>query len=85
MLEMSNGYPNSTSPVLGGSPSPGPSPVAPNMQIKMDEPSKMSSPTTAASARPNLRVVIPNQQDEVTCYLKDANLACMNKNVENVR
>lgn len=63
MLEMSNGYPNSTSPTLGGSPSPGPSPVAQSLQMKLDESSKMSSPS--ASNRPNLRVVIPNQHDEV--------------------
>lgn len=65
MLEMSNGYPNSTSPVLGGSPSPGPSPVAPSMQIKIDDAAKLASPGSQSSARPNLRVVIPNQQDEV--------------------
>lgn len=64
MLEMSNGYPNSTSPVLGGSPSPGPSPVAPSMQIKIDDAAKLASPGSQSSARPNLRVVIPNQQDE---------------------
>ncbi|XP_065207688.1 myocyte-specific enhancer factor 2 isoform X2 [Planococcus citri] len=64
MLEMSNGYPNSTSPALGGSPSPGPSPVAQSLQMKLDDSSKMSSPTTTTSNRPNLRVVIPNQHDE---------------------
>ncbi|XKL64773.1 hypothetical protein PGB90_004859 [Kerria lacca] len=63
MLEMSNGYPNSTSP-LGGSPSPGPSPMPPNLQMKIDEPSKMSSSTTTTSARPNLRVVIPTPHEE---------------------
>lgn len=62
MLEMSNGYPNSVSPVLGGSPSPGPSPLPQSLQMKIDEAAKMS---TTSSTRPNLRVVISNQQDEV--------------------
>ncbi|KAK7604702.1 hypothetical protein V9T40_005888 [Parthenolecanium corni] len=64
MLEMSNGYPNSSSPGLGGSPSPGPSPIPPNIKLKIDEASKMPSSTTISAARPNLRVVIPNQHDE---------------------
>lgn len=70
MLEMSNGYPNSTSP-LGGSPSPGPSPMPPNLQMKIDEPSKMSSSTTTTSARPNLRVVIPTPHEEVINFYNE--------------
>ena len=45
MLEMSNGYPNSSSPGLGGSPSPGPSPIPPNIKLKIDEASKTVSYT----------------------------------------
>ncbi|XP_066255255.1 myocyte-specific enhancer factor 2 isoform X2 [Euwallacea similis] len=51
MLEMSNGYPNSSSPI-GGSPSPGPSP-GPGMSSSKH--SKQLSP----GPRSNLRVVIP--------------------------
>lgn len=51
MLEMSNGYPNSTSPI-GGSPSPGPSP-GPGMNSSKHQ--KQHSP----GSRSNLRVVIP--------------------------
>lgn len=51
ILEMSNGYPNSGSP-MGGSPSPGPSP-GPGMSSSKH--SKQHSPVT----RSNLRVVIP--------------------------
>lgn len=52
MLEMSNGYPNSASP-MGGSPSPGPSP-GPGMQSAKQH-VKQHSPIP----RSNLRVVIP--------------------------
>ncbi|XP_067001355.1 myocyte-specific enhancer factor 2 isoform X2 [Anabrus simplex] len=55
MLEMSNGYPNSSSP-LGGSPSPGPSPVLSNKAMQH---SKQHSP---GAGRANLRVVIPTPQ-----------------------
>lgn len=51
MLEMSNGYPNSASPI-GGSPSPGPSP-GPGMSSSKHP--KQHSP----GPRSNLRVVIP--------------------------
>ncbi|XP_065166505.1 myocyte-specific enhancer factor 2 isoform X2 [Atheta coriaria] len=56
MLEMSNGYPNSASP-MGGSPSPGPSP-GPGMGGGGGSAKhlKQHSPTP----RSNLRVVIPN-------------------------
>ncbi|XP_055379878.1 myocyte-specific enhancer factor 2 isoform X2 [Condylostylus longicornis] len=50
MLEMSNGYPHSASP-LGGSPSPGPSPGIAH-HIK-------HSPVNASGRTSNLRVVIP--------------------------
>jgi len=62
MLEMSNGYPNSSSPGLGGSPSPGPPPH----QLHKPPgpmPPKHSSP---APPRANLRVVIPNPHEEAT-------------------
>nr|XP_023020030.1 myocyte-specific enhancer factor 2 isoform X2 [Leptinotarsa decemlineata] len=52
MLEMSNGYPNSASP-MGGSPSPGPSP-GPGLSSSKQHP-KQHSP----GPRSNLRVVIP--------------------------
>ncbi|KAG5890115.1 hypothetical protein JTB14_005244 [Gonioctena quinquepunctata] len=52
MLEMSNGYPNSASP-MGGSPSPGPSP-GPGLTSSKQHP-KQHSP----GPRSNLRVVIP--------------------------
>lgn len=55
MLEMSNGYPNSSSP-LGGSPSPGPSPVLTNKALQH---AKQHSP---GPGRTNLRVVIPTPQ-----------------------
>lgn len=56
MLEMSNGYPNSSSP-MGGSPSPGPSPGPGLSSSKQQPPShgKQHSP----GPRSNLRVVIP--------------------------
>lgn len=56
MLEMSNGYPNSASPIAGcGSPSPGPSP-GPGLNVsKSLQHTKQLSP----GARSNLRVVIP--------------------------
>ncbi|XP_022915354.1 myocyte-specific enhancer factor 2 isoform X3 [Onthophagus taurus] len=56
MLEMSNGYPNSSSP-MGGSPSPGPSP-GPGLSSSKQQPpphGKQHSP----GPRSNLRVVIP--------------------------
>jgi MADS-box transcription enhancer factor 2A len=52
MPEMSNGYPNSASP-MGGSPSPGPSP-GPGLSSSKQHP-KQHSP----GPRSNLRVVIP--------------------------
>lgn len=64
MLEMSNGYPNSSSPGLGGSPSPGP-PPGHHLQGKPPPsggPPKHSSPVPQ---RTNLRVVIPNTHEEV--------------------
>lgn len=51
ILEMSNGYPHSASP-LGGSPSPGPSPV-------QHQTIKQGSPGSANGRSSNLRVVIP--------------------------
>lgn len=67
MLEISNGYPNSSSP-LGGSPSPGPSP-GPIGKSGMLHPPRQHSPIP----RTNLRVVIPtvlgpsiNQNDDVS-------------------
>lgn len=68
MLEMSNGYPNSSSP-LGGSPSPGPGP-SPVLSNKNLQHTKQHSP---GAGRTNLRVVIPTPQghsittDEVSC------------------
>ncbi|XP_018325978.1 myocyte-specific enhancer factor 2 isoform X4 [Agrilus planipennis] len=56
MLEMSNGYPNSASPI-GGSPSPGPSPGPGLSSSKQSHSSKQHSP----GSRSNLRVVIPTQ------------------------
>lgn len=53
MLEMSNGYPNSASPI-GGSPSPGPSP-GPGLSSSKQSHVKQHSP----GPRSNLRVVIP--------------------------
>ncbi|XP_055630674.1 myocyte-specific enhancer factor 2 isoform X3 [Toxorhynchites rutilus septentrionalis] len=68
ILEMSNGYPHSASP-LGGSPSPGPSPGIGNHQHnhnnnthnKMQHQSSMkqSSPGNSNARSSNLRVVIP--------------------------
>lgn len=57
MLEMSNGYPNSSSP-LGGSPSPGPGP-SPVLSNKNLQHTKQHSP---GAGRTNLRVVIPTPQ-----------------------
>ncbi|XP_031336584.1 myocyte-specific enhancer factor 2 isoform X2 [Photinus pyralis] len=53
ILEMSNGYPNSASP-MGGSPSPGPSP-GPGLSSSKQQHNKQHSP----GPRSNLRVVIP--------------------------
>ncbi|XP_073999492.1 myocyte enhancer factor 2 isoform X1 [Rhodnius prolixus] len=63
MLEMSNGYPHSTSP-LGGSPSPGPPPS--HMGKTQTAPAqKHSSPVHSSHSRPpNLRVVIPNSHED---------------------
>lgn len=67
ILEMSNGYPHSASP-LGGSPSPGPSPgIAAHQHnssstnhSKMHHSSmKQGSPVSSSSRSSNLRVVIP--------------------------
>lgn len=64
MLEMSNGYPNSASPI-GGSPSPGPSP---GLSTSNKQHPKQHSP----GPRSNLRVVIPTplgpsiSQDDVS-------------------
>lgn len=56
MLEMSNGYPNSASPIGGcGSPSPGPSPGPGLSSSKSLQHTKQLSP----GPRSNLRVVIP--------------------------
>lgn len=56
MLEMSNGYPNSASPIGGcGSPSPGPSPGPGLSSSKSLQHTKQHSP----GPRSNLRVVIP--------------------------
>lgn len=55
MLEMSNGYPNSASPI-GGSPSPGPSPGPGMSSSKQQHTKQQHSP----GPRSNLRVVIPN-------------------------
>ncbi|KDR18664.1 Myocyte-specific enhancer factor 2 [Zootermopsis nevadensis] len=57
MLELSNGYPNSSSP-LGGSSSPGPGP-SPVLSSKNLQHAKQHSP---AAGRANLRVVIPAPQ-----------------------
>lgn len=53
MLEMSNGYPNSASPMCG-SPSPGPSP-GPGLSSSKQQHPKQHSP----GPRSSLRVVIP--------------------------
>lgn len=66
MLEMSNGYPNSSSPGLGGSPSPGPPPGHPMHQGKPPAPPNMTPKhSSPAPPRANLRVVIPNPHEEV--------------------
>lgn len=57
MLDMSNGYPNSSSPI--GSPSPGQSP---GLNIKSGNPPKQHSP--GPSPRSSLRVVIPTPQGQ---------------------
>ncbi|KAF7286965.1 myocyte enhancer factor 2 isoform X2 [Rhynchophorus ferrugineus] len=57
ILEMSNGYPNSSSPI-GGSPSPGPSP-GPGMSTSKHP--KQHSP----GPRANLRVVIPTASSSI--------------------
>lgn len=62
MLEMSNGYPNSASPI-GGSPSPGPSP-GPGLgstkhQSHVKQHSPGPGPGPGPGPRSNLRVVIP--------------------------
>lgn len=56
ILEMSNGYPHSASP-LGGSPSPGPSPDP--YYVVQHQTIKQGSPGSATSRSSNLRVVIP--------------------------
>lgn len=56
ILEMSNGYPHSASP-LGGSPSPGPSPDP--YYVVQHQAIKQGSPGSANSRSSNLRVVIP--------------------------
>ncbi|PSN54613.1 Myocyte-specific enhancer factor 2 [Blattella germanica] len=64
MLEMSNGYPNSSSP-LGESPSPGPGP-SPVLSNKNLQHAKQHSPGAGGGGggggRANLRVVIPTPQ-----------------------
>lgn len=57
MLDMSNGYPNSSSPL--GSPSPGQSP---GLGVKTGHPPKQHSP--GPSPRSSLRVVIPTPQGQ---------------------
>ncbi|XP_037035988.1 myocyte-specific enhancer factor 2 isoform X3 [Bradysia coprophila] len=57
LLEMSNGYPHSTSP-LGGSPSPGPSPGIGGHLHKSHH--IKHSPGSQSGRNSNLRVVIPN-------------------------
>ncbi|KAL0278178.1 UNVERIFIED_CONTAM: hypothetical protein PYX00_000072 [Menopon gallinae] len=57
MLDMSNGYPNSSSPL--GSPSPGQSP---GLGVKTGHPPKQHSP--GPSPRSSLRVVIPASQGQ---------------------
>ncbi|XP_039277803.1 myocyte-specific enhancer factor 2 isoform X2 [Nilaparvata lugens] len=67
MLEMSNGYPNSSSPGLGGSPSPGPPPgLHPGgpSQGQGKPPSSAVKHVSPVPQRANLRVVIPNAHDE---------------------
>lgn len=65
MLEMSNGYPNSSSPGLGGSPSPGPPTSHPGMHPgKPPAPPMTPKHSSPAPPRANLRVVIPNTHDE---------------------
>ncbi|KAF6217280.1 hypothetical protein GE061_001634 [Apolygus lucorum] len=59
MLEMSNGYPHSSSP-LGNSPSPGPPPG----HLGKPPPPPHSKHSPAAPSRTNLRVVIPNTHDD---------------------
>uniref|UniRef100_A0A146KQ65 Myocyte-specific enhancer factor 2 n=1 Tax=Lygus hesperus TaxID=30085 RepID=A0A146KQ65_LYGHE len=59
MLEMSNGYPHSSSP-LGNSPSPGPPPG--HLGKPPPQPHPKHSP--APPSRTNLRVVIPNTHDD---------------------
>lgn len=61
MLEMSNGYPHSSSP-LGGSPSPGGPPH--NKVGPAPPPTKHPSPAPPPT-RNNLRVVIPNPHEDV--------------------
>ncbi|XP_046999191.1 myocyte-specific enhancer factor 2 isoform X1 [Schistocerca americana] len=68
MLEMSNGYPNSSSP-LGGSPSPGPSPGqlggGKGLQHgKQHSPGPGGTGSQGGGPRTNLRVVIPTPQQQ---------------------
>ncbi|XP_075216947.1 myocyte enhancer factor 2 isoform X2 [Lycorma delicatula] len=63
MLEMSNGYPNSSSPGLGGSPSPGP-PPGHHLQGKPPPPTGPPKHSSPVPQRANLRVVIPNPHEE---------------------
>ncbi|BES90786.1 enhancer factor [Nesidiocoris tenuis] len=58
MLEMSNGYPHSSSPL--GSPSPGPPPS----HLGKPPPPPLSKHSPAQPSRTNLRVVIPNTHDD---------------------
>jgi len=62
MLEMSNGYPHSASP-MGGSPSPGPSPSIGGHHMNKSHQvlHKQHSPGGQSGRNANLRVVIPSQ------------------------
>ncbi|KAI5708150.1 hypothetical protein M8J77_017093 [Diaphorina citri] len=81
MLEMSNGYPHSSSPGLGGSDSPGPpNTTTPDLSggLKQAPPSRGHSPPSLSvqgglisHARPNLRVLIPSSHEEVSTYRTD--------------
>uniref|UniRef100_A0A8D9A2V3 Myocyte-specific enhancer factor 2 n=1 Tax=Cacopsylla melanoneura TaxID=428564 RepID=A0A8D9A2V3_9HEMI len=89
MLEMSNGYPHSSSPGMGGSDSPGPPPntTTPGLEVKPCTGSSSSrghSPPSAALSlaasgllghpRHNLRVLIPSSHEESSTSI-NVNLA----------
>ncbi|XP_072156251.1 myocyte-specific enhancer factor 2 isoform X2 [Bemisia tabaci] len=64
--EISNGYPSNSSPVLGGSPSPGVPPSGPPHSIPQKISLTRRSPPLPSTQRANLRLVIPNSHEEAS-------------------